>query len=183
MVVVCALAYTGGSEVQGWGVVGDYLFNNVCQIRITPYSCLVCSGMVMGRNLPCTPMLHDTYFLHKGRSQMLTSFQMICAAESSLLLSLPTFVGLKVPLFVLAAAGKVLLTLKGKSGFYPDLASHGRGQTVSQTGILRSGSLPVSSTGFPYVEAVSSLLIWVLLAIFLWRYRSWESLSSKWTFS
>lgn len=58
---------------------------------------------------------------------MMTSLQMIYGAESSLLLSLPTFVGLKVALFVLPAAGKVLLTLKGKSGFYPDLASHGRG--------------------------------------------------------
>lgn len=139
--------------------------------------------MVMGRNLPCTLMLHGTYFPHRGRSQMLTNLHMICGAESSLLLSLPTFVALKVPLFVLAAAGKILLTLKGKSGFYPDLASHGREQSMSQAGIQGSGSLPVSSTGFPYMEAVSSLLIRVFLAIFLWRYRSWESLSSKWTFS
>lgn len=89
----------------------------------------------MGRNLPCSLKLYGMYFLRKGRSQTLTSLQMICAAVSSLLLSLPTFVGLKAPLFVLAAAGKVLLTLKGKSGFYPDLASHERGQSMSQTGI------------------------------------------------
>lgn len=103
---------------------------------------------------------------------MLTSLQMTCAADSSGLLSFPTFVDLKVPLFVLAAVGKVLLTLKGKSSFYPDLASHGRGQSMSQTGILRNGSLPATSTGFPYVEAVSSLFICVFPAIFLWRYRS-----------
>lgn len=90
---------------------------------------------------------------------MLTSLQMVCAAKSSLLLSLPAFVGLKVPVFVLAASGKVLLTLKGKNVFYPDLASHGRGQSMSQTGIPCNGSLPVSNTGFPYLEAFSSLLI------------------------
>lgn len=72
---------------------------------------------------------------------------------------------------------------EGKKWLLSRLSSHGRGKGMSQTGILHSGSLPVSSTGFPYVEAVSSLLIWVFLAIFLWRYRSWESLSSKRTFS
>lgn len=67
----------------------------------------------------------------QGEEPDVTSLQMTCAADSSLLLSIPTSVGLEVPLLVLAAAGKILLTLKGKSGFYPDLASHGRGQRES----------------------------------------------------
>lgn len=139
-------------------MVGDYLFNNVCQIQITPWSCLVCSGMVMGRNLPCTPMLHGTYFLHKGRSQMLTSFQMICAAESSLLLSL-NFCGLESASLCFCCSWQSSADFEGKKWLLSRLSSHGRGKGMSQTGILHSGSLPVSSTGFPYVEAVSSLLI------------------------
>lgn len=43
---------------------------------------------------------------------------------------------------VLAAVGKVLMTLKEKDGFYPDLTSHG---SMSQIGILYNIHLPVKS--------------------------------------
>lgn len=160
-------------------MVSEYLFNtDTAQCLPDMDHPIKLPNLFWDGNLPYTLMLHGISFLHKERSQMLTSLQMTCAADSSVLLSLPSFVGLKVPLFVLAAVGKVLLTLKGKSGFYPDLPSHGRGQSMSQTGIL-DGSLRATSTGFPYVEAVSSLLICVFPAVFLWRYESLESLSSK----
>lgn len=109
MVVILCINIQRCSEVQGWGVVSEYLFNtDTIQCLSDMDHPIKLPGLFWDGNGE-EFALHSHapwYFLHKGRSQVLTSLQMICAAKSSLLLNLPTFVGLKVPVFVLAAAGE-----------------------------------------------------------------------------